>query len=231
MSAIKGADKVRFSKNRSRLEIMHYMLSFCTSRSYGADGRLYPGSEGFVFGADGKDVRVGDLVLLESIMPPYFPVGWLHEIDLTHGAGHSARYLVESIDNGKMCWWSNVGIKYFPRDKVSSCWRWVDRQWEFKERWFRVCYKIKGAYIDRPLFPEFGEGFSVSIGLRTSHGIDDIVARRTYPDWRKITIGMLAACFDECVAERNAERDRRKAEKESGDLSDPAPPTILVTIA
>jgi hypothetical protein len=216
-------------KRRAHQEILHYVLSFCISKIYGADeaGKEWPrthgGTSGFV--SEGKDtpVQIGDLVLLSSVGASKWQIGWLVETREINAGW--PEYLVESLEDGSLCWWSNVGIAFLQRSCVQPEWRWSDRQFAFKSRWWRVCYKDKAAYIVRPLFPEFGDGFEVTLGTRTSHGFDDIRPSRSFPDWRKVTKAMMAAAYDECVAERERIREERKA---AGDDVDRRPSGVAI---
>jgi hypothetical protein len=195
---------------RARTEIMHYVLSFCVANRM--DDAEYPrvwATEGFYSRRAERPVQVGDLVLLASAPASKWQIGWLREIG-EEGAGWP-RYLIESLEDQSLCWWGNVDLRFFPRDKMQAGWRWSDRQFAFKDRWFRACYKIRDAYIVRPLFPVFGEGYSVTLGTRTSHGFDDIQPKREFLDWRKVTIAQMLACYDDCVAERARIQDELKA--------------------
>lgn len=201
------------AKNRSRQKIMHYVLSFCITRIYGADeaNKEWPRSHGSTCGfvSEGKDtpVQIGDLVLLSSVGTTKWQLGWL--VETREQSPGWPEYLIESIEDGELGWWGNVGISFLHRRSVRPEWRWTDRQWQFESRWSKVCYKEKDAYIVRPLMAEFGDGFMVTLGTRTSHGFDDIRPTRTFPDWRKVTKAMMAQCYDDCVAER----DRIAAER------------------
>jgi len=206
--------KAAAPKIRARAEILHYVLSFCVSRQYGTKDNRYPAITAFCpeGGSNGKPIA-GDLVLLSSAPVSKWTLGWLVEIDLSNPGW--PRYLLESLEDGALAWWDNVGIAWLDREVLSYYpeWRWSDRQFAFKARWWRVCYRDKDAYIVRPLMPEFGEGFAVTLGTRTSHGMDDIRPTRSFPDWRKVTRAMMAACYDDCVAERAAIMAARKAEQ------------------
>ena len=200
------------TKHRSRQEILHYVLSFCVSSRYEpGEGHLgrHPGTEAFnAFG----EVQVGDLVIIKGAGPSKWTIGWLVEIDWNNAPGEEC-YIIESLEDGTECSWGNVGLEYFPRDKLRPEWRWTDRQWAFKRRWWDVCYLDKGAYINRPVMPVFGEGFSVTLGTRTMFGEDNILPVRTFADWRKVTRAMMGVCFDECVAEHDQVRSERKEGK------------------
>lgn len=62
-------------------------------------------------------------------------LGWLREVT---GDGS---FLIESIDNGNLCNWSNVSLAYMPIRSIKDQWRWDDRQFNIKDKWFRACYK------------------------------------------------------------------------------------------
>jgi hypothetical protein len=198
-------------KDRSRLDIMHYILSFCISHASGGDKRIYGGIEGFISSWDDETpAQPGDLVIIKSAPVSKWTIGWLEEIDTSNP--NCRRYAIESLEDGQICWWHNIGIEYFPRDKLHPSWRWTDKQWEFQDRWNRVCFKERDAYINLPIPPVFGEDFSVTLGTRTRFGFDDIRPTRTFPDWRKVTKAIMAQCYDECVAEHDTVAAERKKE-------------------
>lgn len=203
------------SKSRSRTRILHYVLSFCVTKIFGSEEAIkkhpqtHGGISGFVKVSDNTPVQVGDLVLLEAAPATKWQIGWLAETRSTPEGW--TEYLIESLEDGSLCWWSDVGLCFLKRDAVQAQWRWDDRQWAFKDRWFRVCDKAWGASDDRPLLPDFGDGFAVTIGTRTSNRFDDIGPTRTFPDYRKVTKAMMAQCYAECVAEREKLVAERKA--------------------
>lgn len=204
------------TKLRARQQILHYVLSFCVSRRYDGDTRLYPGIEGFHSEMSRAAVQVGDLVILKSAPASKWTIGWLRAI---REHPHDREYCIESLDDGDLCWWSNVGIEYFPRDKIDESWRWTDRQHAFNDRWRRVCFKERDAYIYLPLYAEFGEGYAVTLGTRVRFGFDAKQCRRSFPDWRKVTRKMMAECYDDCVAEHERVAEAAKAEREAAAAS------------
>lgn len=195
------------TRHRARQEIMHYVLEFCLTKYWpNMPGQKYmPGIEGFVpsdYDSTGPAI-VGDLVVVSATRRwSKWQIGWLREID--PGKRGWTRWLVESLEDGSLCWWENVSLSYFPRDKIARSWRWTDRQHAFNDKWNRVCFKERDAYIVLPTQPQFGDDFSVSLGVRTRFAFDDITPKRDFPDWRKVTKAMMAAAYDEMVAERNA---------------------------
>jgi hypothetical protein len=201
------------TKLRARQEILHYVLSFCVCYTFASEPeRVYPSSTGFRSCLLNREaVQVGDLIILSSAPASKYTIGWLKEIDASNPGW--PRYLIESLEDQSECWWSNVGVDHFPRDKLDPAWRWTDRQWAFKDRWWAVCYKEKGAYMSLPLWPEFGPSFDVTLGTRTRFGFDDMKPTRTFPDWRKVTKAMMRQCYDECVAEHERHNEEHKASK------------------
>lgn len=199
-------ESVVTTKIKSRQEILHYILSFCMSRitAYTRDEDEHPKTHGsftgFVSDSAQNPVKIGDLVLLSAAPVSKWKLGWLSETRENH-PGY-VEYLIESLEDGELCWWGNVGISFLHRHSVQEQWRWSDRQWSFKKRWWDVCYKEKDAYITLPLFPVFGDGYEVTLGTRTRFGLDDMRPSRTFPDWRKVTRAMMAQCYDDCVSER-----------------------------
>lgn len=197
------------TKQRARLEIMHYLLEFCMTKHWpnATTGKYSPGIEGFVpagYASTGP-AKVGDLVIVTSILAgSKWQIGWLVDIDPGQTGRHFPRWLVESLEDGSLCWWTNVGLEFFPREKLreNPHWRWTDRQFAFRDRWNRVCYKERDAYIVLPRPPVFGDGFEVALGTRTRFGFDDIRPERLFPDWRKVTKAMMAEAYDSMVAER-----------------------------
>lgn len=211
-------------KTRSRQQILHYVLSFCTGKIHGAmqAAQEYPRgqtfSSGFVVESDETPTQIGDLVLLTSAPSSKWTLGWLlQKRDLNPGY---PQWLIESIEDGELCWWGNVGLAYLHRRSLSPSWRWTDRQWAFRDRWIKVCRDEKDAYLYRPLEPVFGDGLEVTIGTRTMCGFDDISPKRKFDDWRKVTKAMMGQCYDDCVAEHEAALPQRRA----ADQNEKAPP-------
>lgn len=192
-------------KSRARRAVLWYLTQFCISHVWGnGDQKRITGNLHGFRSDISTQPEPGDLVILKSAPISKWNLGWLHEIETReHGWKH---YLIESLDDGSMCWWSNVGIDHLERDLVAEHpeWRWTDRQFEFADRWTRVCREKRDAYITLPVPPTFGEGFEVTLGTRTRHGFDDHRPQKTFPDWRKVTKATMLEFYDECVAARAA---------------------------
>lgn len=198
------------TRHKARQAIMFYVLSFCTSRAWPGT-RNTAGLHGFTPASREHPVQVGDLVLLESVRGwTKWNIGWLRAVSPNDGW---PIYVIESLEDGELCNWSNVGVSFLPRDELACfpSWQWTDRQHAFAERWNRVCFKERDAYITLPVPPVFGEGFSVTLGTRTRFGLNDYRPVRSFPDWRKVTKAMMAQCYDECVAENQQKRPKATA--------------------
>lgn len=202
------------TKHRARQEIMHYVFEFCITRHWpNLTPSYYPSLHGFTpagYDSTGQ-ARVGDLVILKATRRwTKWQIGWLVEIDAREGW---PRYLIESLEDESLGWWENVGLEFLPRDELATHpnWRWDDRQFAFADRWNRVCYKERGAYIVLPVPPIFGDGHSVTLGTRTRHSFDEIRPAKTFPDWRKLTKAAMADFYDQCVAERASAIEARRA--------------------
>jgi hypothetical protein len=192
------------TRNRARLEILNYITNFCLTHVWGEGVGRRGSLHGFVSDIrDEEPPQVGDLVTLQSAPTTKWYLSWLREID-TGDSSFTTRYLLESIEDGDLCWWANVGIDHLEREEVRehASWRWTDRQFAFKDRWWKVCFQDRDAYITLPIYPVFGDDYSVTLGTRTRHGFDDHAPRKTFPDWRKLTKAQMAAFYDECVASR-----------------------------
>jgi hypothetical protein len=187
------------TKHVARQEILHWVLSFSVANRRSKETKECWATEPFFsseFSTDGVP-PIGTIVILTAAPPSKYTIGWLREIRERGGR----EYLIESLEDGSMCWWGNVGIKYMDPEEVKQHpgWAMTDRQWKFKKLWDRVCYKEKDAYIYPPLFPRFGEGFEVTLGVRTRWSLDGgATSTQTFPDWRKVTRAMMGKCYDEC---------------------------------
>lgn len=206
------------SYSRAYDNLVDYIISFCSTSTYYDENNSYknwPGLYGFVGTSFSRNLKPekGDLIRLESANSHEYRLSWYieerkHYYKNEDGTQDDDRYesehLLKSVKTGNLCWWSNVGISYYQREQLDSHpeWKWNDRQFEFKDEWWKLCYNDKDAYIILPLLPEFGENYEVTIGTRTRFGWDDYVPKKTFPDYRKLTKKILGDFYDECVKNR-----------------------------
>jgi hypothetical protein len=195
------------TRERARLAILNYVTNFCLTKVFGEGDqgddrrRAYPATHGFrptTFSDD--EAQAGDLVALSSAPTSKWHLSWVRAVEDL--GPHGSRYLLESIHDGSLCWWSNVSVAYLEREQVAAhpSWLWTDRQHAFADRWTRACRVKRNAYITLPVPPVFTDGFEVTLGTRTRFGFDDYRPTRTFPDWRKVKVADMLAFYDEAVA-------------------------------
>ncbi len=189
------------AKKRSRLLILSWLAAFSLAHRH-RSGDDWPPLRGHAFRPNDHP-PVGALVALTSArLPNEWYLAWVLE-------ARDDKHLLESIETGRLCWWSNVGFLVYegtPRPE----WRWTDRQHAFNNKWMR-CGRLDDGYMHCPLPVEFGDGWAATVGTRLRWGIDDeIRPKRTVADWRKAKVSDLRALHAECVREANQTRPRAK---------------------
>jgi hypothetical protein len=129
------------TRNRARLEILNHIAQFCLSHKW-RDGHIGGAYHAFVSNIrDDVKAQPGDLIAMQSAPTSKWYLSWLvKEERREDGFRH---YLLESIEDGALCWWTNVGMDFMDREVIKDhpSWRWTDRQYAFKDRWWSVCYK------------------------------------------------------------------------------------------
>jgi len=179
------------SKNRARLLILSNLMSFPTINNK---------DWGYNCGCDKP--QIGDLVALSSAPPSKWYLSWLREYDPNNGW---PKYLLESIDDGELCWWENVSLTVYSREIVQGrpSWQWDDKQFEVNDRWHKVC-RNKAAYIMLPCQPAFNADGSVTLDVRIRFGWDEYRNPRTFPDWKKLTMKQMADYYTVSKSEYEA---------------------------
>lgn len=172
------------SKDRARLIILNDLLAFPTINQ--KDWRA-------VF-LSSDSVAVGDLVSINAAPVTKWYLSWVREIKEEHGL---KRYLLESVEDGGLCWWSNIGMNVYTRANERPTWQWDDKQFAFNDRWRKVC-KRNDAYIVIPCQPEFEENNSVGLNVRIRYALSDFSCPRIFPNWRKVTMKEMEAYYREC---------------------------------
>lgn len=180
------------AKNRARLEMLSELMSFPTINNK---------DWGYNCGCDKP--QIGDLVAMQSAPPSKWYLSWFREYDPNNGW---PKYLLESVDDGELCWWGNVGLTVYNREQVANRprWKWEDKQFEFSDRWHKVC-RNNDAYIVLGCQPVFSDdGSSVLLDVRIRFQFSDYRNPRTFPDWRKVTMKQMDAYYKESKAEYEA---------------------------
>lgn len=187
---------MNFNKNRAKIEILNYIISVCTN-TFTRDSKLMVNNpkieHGFISTLlDRGNMPVGTLVKLTCVRESTeYYLGWLREIK------DGGVYLIESIENGKLCNWSNVGIEYMPIESIQYHWKWNDHQFKIKDQWMRACYKSRDCHLLRPIYPEFSDsGNSFTLSLRKMFS-DEIVSTKIFKDYRKVLVRDMLEFYDD----------------------------------
>jgi hypothetical protein len=174
------------SRDKARISILSSLLSFPTINQ-----------KDWTSGIDNCDVIVGDLVSLCSAPESKWYLSWVKEIEKMR---HDTRYLLESIEDGSLCWWSNVGVNVYDRERVKNrpSWKWSDREFAFNSRWHKACRR-NDSYIVLPCSVKFLDKYSVELDVRIRFGFSDFSNTKVFTDWRKLTIKEMESYYLECV--------------------------------
>lgn len=192
--------------------IIDYLIQFGVSRIHEGEETDNPrttgASVGFVpTGCFGRgDAKIGDLIRLESAPQSVWRLSWLREIRAERGG--DLGYLCESIQDGTLCWWSNVGVSYFHRPTLARMpeWRWSDEQYAFNEKWMKAC-KRHDPWMYRPLMADFAEDGTATVGTRMRHDIDGLRPTTVVPNWKKITQKALSEIYLQLVSQHKAKKE------------------------
>lgn len=173
------------TRTRARLSILSDILSFPTIRN-----------KDWI--ADTQPIT-GDLVSLSSAPASKWYLSWFIEITSKNGF---PVYLLESVEDGQHCEWSNVSINVYSRERVAASpeWRWNDAQFALFDRWIKVLRR-KDAYSVLGRKPEF-DGNSIMLSTRIRYS-QEIVASKTWLNWKKLTMREMGEFYDDCVKQYN----------------------------
>ena len=174
-----------FKKNKAKIEI----LNFITQHSINEYS-----SKTFVGGYSNKPVE-GDLVALQLAPNTNWYLSWYHTSDGNENS-FCENHLLESIETGELCNWSNVSFNVMEREHVDNHpeWRWEDKQFEFCSKWYRATKKAD-IYPSRPMQPIFA-GLKVTLKIRRNFS-DVILAEKTFDNYKKVlSRDMIKFCVD-----------------------------------
>jgi len=189
------------TRNKARLEILNYILNFSTAKYYGEKKEGY---ENVVANVDtafrGHDEIPpnGTLCLLSSAGFSKFYLSWLRGYK---EEGYGGSWLLESIEDGSLCWWTNVKLYFYPKQNSDQHphWQWNDDQWALWERWKRAG-KRRDAYITLPAMPIFTEDGGVVLSTRTRFSISNERSEKKFVNWKKVKFKEMLEFYDEAVA-------------------------------
>lgn len=167
-------------KTQARLVILSRLLSCPTITSRWSNAS-----------ATNKPV-VGDLVSLSCAPPSKYYLSWLRDFDLKNDW---PRYLLESIEDGELSWWSNVNISIYSREiACNPSWQWDDEQFAFNNRWLQVC-RDNNAYDILGCEPVFN---NKTVLLTTRIRWTQNKSARLFPNWKTVTNTQMDDWYKEC---------------------------------
>ena len=205
-----------YAYNRARMLIMHDVLSFYITSDWEPNqeyGRKTPAINGFTptgYGST-RDPEPGDLAILKSAPATKWTIGWVREIAADPIGGK--RYLMESLEDGSLCWWSNVGMDVMPKKNIRARYRWSDKQFEFSARWMRQRKHAGPVRFQECQFDPEGHAVTLSITGYWDFSLPEgerVIITRHFDDYRKVTVAMMRAA----VAEMETELDNIKWAKD-----------------
>ena len=195
--------------HRARISILTELLSFPIIR--GKDW------------TDDRKPDPGSLVATSGAPETKWYLSWVVETELHEGGWH--RYLLRSVEDGELSWWENVWLFRYSQERVQARpdWRWTDKQFDFRDRWHKVCYKQHDAYMVLPCRPTFHDNGSVTLSLRERHGgFRDHYKfhhERTFDSWRKTTMKMMSEFYLEGCAESKKLSEKIRKAREAKEIS------------
>lgn len=177
-----------FNKNNARLNILNYIINFST-KNYYSDGSSFDFNKtGFqkLFGSEWENVPIGSLVRLESAPFSKWYLGWLLE---KNGTGmFETKYLIESIDDGSLCDWSNVSLAFFDPKVVAAHpeWKWNDKQYKIRDQFYKACRKHLPYPLTRHSIVFHNDNsFTVNLGERWTN---DFIHSKTFENYKKVLV-------------------------------------------
>jgi hypothetical protein len=200
-------------KTRARTLLLSHIAQFSLQRYFGHHS--FGGDPEMSFHSD-REPPVGSLIALNAAPPSKWYLSWLHEIKHQPHGYHS--YLLESIDDGELIWWNNVGMNVYDQSQIAAHpeWRWTDVQHEFNDKWKRACFKGRDAYMYLPMQAEFSAGGSgVVLRLRVRHAFDDVHYEKHFPSWKKLTKKAMLEFYDEGAAFYDGRAQQKRADSEA----------------
>lgn len=193
----------KFNKNTAKMHILGHVMNNFLTRKYEQTGDKYPGFDSFLSFVGAGKPSIGDLVALQSVrQKTKWYLSWYVGFE-SRGNYFSDIHVLESIEDGELCNWSNVGFMVMDREvlKKHPEWLWSDQQFGFKERWYKSIYRLRDCHITLPAGPWFDQdGYGVTLGTRTKFSLGGETKKR-FVDYRKVRITDMSEYYDQAAWE------------------------------
>lgn len=190
--------------HRSRLEILNYLIGFCMNKYFKSGMSILADSEhSFQQSTEGDDWKqlppIGSLVRIQCAPTTKYYLGWLMEIK-DDDSRFSMQYLIKSIEDGSLCWWTNISIDFFSYETTAKfpIWKWDDDQYSFRDKWHRALNQKRDAYIYLPSETTF-DGNKVTLRVRKRYGMDERTFERVYENYNKVKVADMLSFYDWAV--------------------------------
>lgn len=185
---------------RSKIDILNYVLNFCTKKYY-ESGMRFDNEKTFKGGLNGHEAPIGSLCILSSAPFTKWYLSWLLEYKPDEGYGGT--FLLKSVEDGSLCNWSNVSVFYLPLSLTDRFpqWKWTDRQYNLWDRWNRAA-KRRDAYITLPCMPEFTDDGGVVLSTRERFSLSPYSPKKKFDNWKEVKLKDMLAFYDEAVANK-----------------------------
>jgi len=172
-------------KTISRIHILNYITMFSLGRDTGAPDGYAGLKESRFIELNHNPINLNCLVALTSAPISKWYLSWLRDIKINK---HSYRsYLLESIEDGDLCWWSNVSLWEYPPAEKHPEWQWTDEQHKFNSRWLSVKKKEKEYTLKIPMQVIFDENDAV-LSVREKFDEFRKVKQRYFINWKKVKL-------------------------------------------
>jgi hypothetical protein len=193
-------------KNRARVAILNYVVQFTVAKYIG-NYPVVSVDSSFTGGMLSEaQTPIGSLVILQAAPFSNWYLSWLREI--IPGKGRSdEQYVLESIEDGQLCTWTNVSIWHLPLEisNLHPEWQWEDRQFKFWDQWLKLCRKHLAAA--KPMTPKF-DGDKVTLSFR-EYFENDVFFERTFDDYKMLKNNELLALIEDATHEKLMSRIKK----------------------
>lgn len=198
------------AKPRARIRILSHLAQFSFQRYFKDQPCNGSRDMSFQTSGFGTSAEPGDLVTLQSAPFSKWYLSWFIQKHRPEGYADDV-YVLESIEDGELCNWTNVGMDYYDRGCVANHpeWRWTDRQFKFNDRWWKTANQTGENYTYRPLDVTFIED-RVSFRIRTKWNFNERPEPPpvVLPNWKKTTIAEMQKVYLGLVAAAKKRDDK-----------------------